>query len=90
MVLGTVPAATRIERAGTLDEYRADLERARRLAAARTDQAVRLGRKAPGFSLELRYVLIDSAVKTLTVSVPTRLTGKLVQSELWSSARAVL
>jgi len=77
------------ERAGTLDEYRADLERARRLAAARTDQAVRLGRKAPGFSLELRYVLIDSAVKTLTVSVPTRLTGKLVQSELWSSARAL-
>lgn len=77
------------ERAGTLDEYRADLDRARRQAAARTDRAVRLGRKAPSLSLELRYILIDSAVKTLTVSVPTTLIGRLVQSGLWSPARAL-
>ena len=77
------------ERAGTLAEYRADLDRARRHAAARTDQDVRLGRQAPSLALELRYLMIDSAVRTLTTSVPRTLVGRLVQSGLWSPARAV-
>jgi hypothetical protein len=77
------------ERAGTLAEYRADLDRARRHAAARTDQDVRLGRPAPSLALELRYLMIDSAVRTLTTSVPTALVGRLVQSGLWSPARAL-
>jgi hypothetical protein len=77
------------ERAGTLAEYRVDLDRARRHAAARTDQDVRLGRQAPSLALELRYLMIDSAVRTLTTSVPRTLVGRLVQSGLWSPARAV-
>jgi hypothetical protein len=77
------------ERAGTLAEYRVDLDRARRQAATRTDQDVRLGRQAPSLALELRYLMIDSAVRTLTTSVPRTLVGRLVQSGLWSPARAV-
>jgi hypothetical protein len=77
------------ERAGTLAEYRVDLERARRHAAARTDQDVRLGRPATSLALELRYLMIDSTVRTLTTSVPRTLVGRLVQSGLWSPARAL-
>ena len=77
------------EQAGTLGEYRADLDRARRHAAARTDQDVRHGRRSPGLAVELRYLMIDSAVRTLTTSVPTELVGRLVQSGLWSPARGL-
>jgi hypothetical protein len=74
------------ERAGTLAEYRADLDRARRLAADRTDRDLRRGRPAPTLALELRYLMIDSAIRA---SVPVELIVRLVESELWSPARAL-
>jgi hypothetical protein len=77
------------ERAGTLGEYRADLDRARGHAAARTDEDVRHGRPSPGLAVELRYLMIDSAVRTLTTNVPTELVGRLVQSGLWSPERGL-
>jgi hypothetical protein len=77
------------ECAGALGEYRADLDRARRHAAARTDHDVRRGRQAHGLAVELRYLMIDSAVRTLTTSVPTELVGRLMQSGLWSPARGL-
>ena len=77
------------ERAGTLSEYRADIDRARRHAAACTDQDMRLAREAPSLLLELRYLMLDSTVRTLTTSVPSKLIGRLVQSGLWNPARAL-
>ena len=74
------------EQAGTLSEYRADLDRARRLAADRTDRDLRLGRPAPSLALEIRYLMIDSAIRA---SVPAELIARLVESGLWSPARAL-
>lgn len=75
------------ERAGTIGDYRADIDRARRHAARKTDRDVALGREAPGLSEELRYLMIDSAIKTLTTNVPAELIGRLVQGGTWSSAQ---
>jgi hypothetical protein len=77
------------EEAGTLGDYRADIDRARRRAAASTDHDVELGRTAPRFGQELRYLIIDSAVRTLTTNVPSALIARLVASGLWTPARGL-
>lgn len=77
------------ERAGTLGDYRTDIDRARRRAATSTDRDVELGRLAPGLALELRYVMIDSAIRTLTTNVPRVLIARLVGSGLWSPERGL-
>lgn len=74
------------EQAGTLAEYRSDLDRARRLAADRTDRNLRLGRLAPSLALELRYLMIDSAIRA---SVPVELIARLAGCGLWTPARAL-
>jgi hypothetical protein len=77
------------DHASTLHDYRADVDRARRRAALRTDQDVAFGRTAPTISLELRYVIIDSAIRTLTSSVPSELIARLIDRGWWSPARGV-
>jgi hypothetical protein len=77
------------EQAGTLGDYRADIDRARRQAAASTDRDVELGRTAPSLGRELRYIIIDSAVRTLTTNVPSALIARLVASGLWTPARGL-
>jgi hypothetical protein len=77
------------EQAGTLSEYRADLDRARRQTADQTDQHVRLGRHAPSLATELGYLMIDSAVRTLANSVPAELIARLLRSGRWTPARAL-
>jgi hypothetical protein len=77
------------EQAGTLSEYRADLDRARRLAAVQTNHDVQLGHQAPTLATELRYLMIDSAVRTLADNVPTELIARLLRSGRWSPARAL-
>ena len=77
------------EEAGTIGDYRADIDRARRRAAASTDRDVELGRTAPCFGQELRYIIIDSAVRTLTTNVPSALIARLVASGLWPPARGL-
>jgi hypothetical protein len=74
------------EQSGTLAEYRADLNRARRLAADRTDRDVRRGRAAASIALEIRYLMIDAAIRA---SVPVNLIGSLVENGLWTPARAL-
>ena len=70
------------EQAGNLGDYRDDINRARRRAASRTDRNVEQGRPAPGFALELRYAMIDSAIRTLTANIPRSLIARLVESGL--------
>jgi hypothetical protein len=77
------------EQAGTLSEYRADLDRARKQAADQTNRDVQLGHQAPSLAMELRYLMIDSAVRTLADNVPAELIAKLLRSGRWSPARAL-
>lgn len=77
------------EQAGNLGDYRDDIDRARRRAASRTDRSVELGRPAPGFVLELRYAMIDAAIRTLTANIPPALITRLVESGLWSRPRGL-
>ena len=77
------------DHASTLHDYRADVDRARRQAALRTDQDVACGRTAPSISLELRYVIIDSVIRTLTSNVPSELIARLIDCRWWSPARGL-
>ena len=77
------------DHASTFHDYRADVDRARRRAALRTDEMVALGRTVPTISVELRYVLIDSAIRTLTSNVPSELIARLVDRGWWSPARGL-
>jgi hypothetical protein len=76
-------------RAGTLGGYRADLDLVRRRAAAQTDHDLDSGRLAPGFATELRCLMIDSAVRTLTTNVPPQLIARLVDSGDWLPAQGL-
>ncbi|QFZ20348.1 hypothetical protein [Saccharothrix syringae] len=74
---------------GTVDDYLADVARARRHAEADTDGRVVAGRPAPGIALEIRYALITAGVTTLTANVPVPLLLRLVTSGVWPHTRAL-
>ncbi|MFC7530854.1 hypothetical protein [Actinoplanes sp. GCM10030250] len=76
------------DRAGTLADYLADVQRAYRLAAA--DNDARLGRgQSVRLGLEVRYSVIAAAVVSLTNSIPPDLITRMVRSGVWTGRQAL-
>lgn len=76
------------DHAGSLDDYLADIRRARRRVEQHTNTQVDNGQQAPSLGLEIRYVVITAAVTTLTANVPVPLLLRLVTTGLWTATRA--
>ncbi|WP_147304561.1 hypothetical protein [Thermasporomyces composti] len=77
------------DRAGTLDRYLTDLDRARCQVEQETDARLRAGRQAPSLGLELRYVLMAASINSITSNVPIPLLERLVETGIWDTTRAL-
>jgi hypothetical protein len=77
------------DRAGTLDSYLDDLDRARRAAELCTDQQLRSHRPAASLGLEVRYALLAASVRSSNHNIPANLLARLVDHGVWELDRAV-
>lgn len=76
------------DRAGTLADYLADVQRAYRLVAAGNDARLSSGRSM-SLGLEVRYAVVAAAVVSLTNSIPPNLVTRLVSSGVWTTRHAL-
>lgn len=73
------------EYAGPLDTYLDDVDRARREAGRRADEALRRRLPAVELAEELRYGLMTASVASHTDSVGPELLGQLVERGVWTA-----
>ena len=77
------------EAIGDAEGYATDVALAARTAKGKVAAAVAAGRAAPEIGLEVRYVLIGSALTSLTVNPPGEFLVELVKQGRWSAGQAL-
>lgn len=86
--LGTVWADAH-EHAGTLGDYLAAIDLARRHAERGTDRQIAAGQIATSLAAETHYALLAALVVSRSYAVPRDLLEALVSTGVWSIARAL-
>lgn len=86
--LGTVWADVH-DRAGTLDDYLAQIELARRTAEQCTDAQIAVAQTAPTLGTETAYALLTANVVSRSSAIPAGILLALLRSGTWDAARVV-
>ncbi|MFV2098972.1 hypothetical protein ACFHW1_26435, partial [Micromonospora sp. LOL_014] len=77
------------DRASTLDDYLSDINLARQVAEAATNEQQGVGTLLAGFGLEFRYALMYASVHTVTNNINPDLLCALVEERIWNVRRAL-
>jgi hypothetical protein len=71
------------EGAGELEAYVADVDRAWRMASARTREAAQRGAESAGVDLEIFYALVKTSIHSTAATLPPKLLDALVSRRVW-------